>query len=167
MLIFLLLDFFLEFIIYRLFLFPISPLVRQITMLSPSEDFFQCLLVLSVMSRYYLGHCSISPWYSRSGNWNCTKGFSLIAFTVMLQNYHEGKIVRLYIPERLFAERMHQKKVNAETLCKIWFVLFVRWFPDYLVVWATMMWNKCFMITIYTFIYIYIYIYIYIHIYML
>ena len=26
--------------------------------------------------------------------------------------------------ERLFVERMHQKKANAETLCKVWFVPF-------------------------------------------
>ena len=39
--------FFLEFIIYGLFLFAISPLVRQVTMLLPSEDFFYCLRVLS------------------------------------------------------------------------------------------------------------------------
>ena len=86
--------FFLELIIYRLFLFPISPL------LSPSEDFFlapprtvTCLLVLLFlfMSSYYLGHCSFSPWHSRSGNWNCTKGFLLIACTLMLQNYFEMK----------------------------------------------------------------------------
>ena len=35
--------FFYEIIIYRLFLFPISPLVRQVTMLSPSEVFFRPL----------------------------------------------------------------------------------------------------------------------------
>ena len=45
----------------------------------------------------------------------------------MLQNYYEGKIVKLYIRERLFVERMHQKKTNSETLCKIWFVSFVPW----------------------------------------
>ena len=42
----------------------------------------------------------------------------------MLQNYYKGKLVELYIRERLFAEKMHQK-ANAETLCKIWFVPFV------------------------------------------
>ena len=47
MVIFAFLEFCLEFIIYRLFLFAISPLVRQVTMLFPSEDFFQCILVLS------------------------------------------------------------------------------------------------------------------------
>ena len=54
---------------------------------------------------------------------------------------------------------MHQKKANAETLCKIWFVPFVPWLPSSMSnVWATMMENKCFMITIYIYIYIYIYI---------
>ena len=43
----------------------------------------------------------------------------------MLQNYYEGKIVELYIQERLFVEMMHQKKANAETLCKISFAPFV------------------------------------------
>ena len=65
----------------------------------------------------------------------------LIVCTIMLPNYYEGKIVDLYIRERLFVEKMHQKKANAETFCKIWFVPFV--------VWATMMGNECFMITIY------------------
>ena len=36
----------------------------------------------------------------------------------MLQNYYEGKIVELCIRERFFVEKMHQKKVNDETLCK-------------------------------------------------
>ena len=86
-----------------------------------------CLLVplFLFMSCYYLRHCSFSPWYSYSGNW--TKRFLLIVCTVMLQNYYEGKIVKLYIRERLFVERMHQKKTNSETLCKIWFVSFVPW----------------------------------------
>ena len=39
-------SFFLELIIYQLFLVAVSPLVRQVTMLS-TTDFFQCLLVLS------------------------------------------------------------------------------------------------------------------------
>ena len=36
-----------------------------------------CLLVLLFlfMSRYYSGHCSFSPWYSRSGNWNFKRIF--------------------------------------------------------------------------------------------
>ena len=42
--------------------------------------------------------------------------------------YYEGKIVSqnciLGIKERLFVERMHQKKANAETSCKIAFVPF-------------------------------------------
>ena len=33
--------------------------------------------------------------------------------------------VATYIRERLFVEKMHQKKVNTEVLCKIWFVAFV------------------------------------------
>ena len=37
--------------------------------------------------------------------------------------------VKLYIRESLFVERMHQKKANAETLWKIWFVLFVSFCP--------------------------------------
>ena len=48
----------------------------------------------------------------------------------MLQNYYEGKIVKLYIRERLFAEKMHQKNANAETLCIIWFVPFVLRLPS-------------------------------------
>ena len=48
----------------------------------------------------------------------------------MLQNYFEEKIVELYIRERLFVKKMHQKKANAETLCKIWFVPFVPWLPS-------------------------------------
>ena len=39
--------FFLELIIHGLFLFSISPLVRQVTTLSPSEDSFQCVLLPS------------------------------------------------------------------------------------------------------------------------
>ena len=87
------------------------------------------LLFLSVSS-YYLGHCSFSPCFSHSGNWDCTKDFLLIVWTVMLQNHYEGKTVKLYFRERLFVERMHQKKTNAETLCKIWFVPFVPWSPS-------------------------------------
>ena len=34
-------------------------------------------------------------------------------------------VIELYIRERLFVEKMPQKKANAETLCKIWFVPFV------------------------------------------
>ena len=136
-----------------------------------------CLLVLLFlfMSSYYLGHWSFSPWYSfwyshwspsysHSGNLNCRKGFLLIVCTVMLKNYYEGKIVKLYIWERLFVKRMHQKKVNAEMLCKIWFVIFFR---DYLVVWPIMMGNKCFMIAMYICICMYIYVccvYIYLYI---
>ena len=52
-------------------------------------------------------------------------GFLLIVCTAMLQNYYEGKIVKLYILERLFVERMHPQKPNAKTLCKIWFVPFL------------------------------------------
>ena len=87
-----------------------------------------CLLVLLflLISIYYLEHCSFSPWYSHSGNWNCTKGFLLIVCTVMLQNYYEGKIVKLYIWEGLFVE----KKGKAETLCKNEFVPFVPWLPS-------------------------------------
>ena len=48
----------------------------------------------------------------------------------MLQNYYEWKIVELYIRERLFVKKMHQKKANAETLCKIWFVPFIPWLPS-------------------------------------
>ena len=81
-----------------------------------------CLLVVLFLftSSYYVGHCYFSSWYSRSGNWICTKGFSLIVCTVMLQNYCEGKIVKLYIRERFFIEKIRQKKVNAKTLFKIW-----------------------------------------------
>ena len=131
--------FFKKFTIYRLFLFPVCPLVRQVTILSPLRRFFlvtphpvTCLLVLLFlfMSSYYLGHCSFSPWYSRSGNWNCTKGFLLIVCTVMLQNYYQGTIAKLYIWESLFVEKMHQKKANAKTLCKIKFVPFVPWLPS-------------------------------------
>ena len=39
----------------------------------------------------------------------------MIVCTVVLQNCYEGKIVKLYIRERLFVEKMHQKKANAET----------------------------------------------------
>ena len=40
----------------------------------------------------------------------------------MLQNdYEKKKIVKNYIRKKLFVERMHQKKMNAKTLCKIWF----------------------------------------------
>ena len=49
----------------------------------------------------------------------------MIVCTVMLKNYYGGKIVKLNIRERLFVERMHQKKVNAGTLRKIWFAPFV------------------------------------------
>ena len=56
-----------------------------------------------------------------------------IVCTVMLQNYYKGKILKLYVGERLFLERMHQKMANAETLCKILFVSFVLC-RDYLVV---------------------------------
>ena len=102
-----------------------------------------CLLVLLFLfiSIYYLGHCSFSPWHSHSGNWNCTKGFLLIVCNVMLQNYYEGKIVKLYIRERLFVEKMHRKNPNAKTYSNY----------DLSVVWATMTGNECFMI-----IYIYI-----------
>ena len=47
-----------------------------------------------------------------------------------LQNYDKGKIVKYYIRERLFVERMHQKTACAEALCKIWFVPFVLWLPS-------------------------------------
>ena len=32
--------------------------------------------------------------------------------------------------ERLLVRKMHHKKANAETLCKIWFVLFFSWLPS-------------------------------------
>ena len=64
----------------------------------------------------------------------------------MLQNYYKEKILKLFVGESLFVEMMHQKKANAETLCKILFVSFVLC-RDYLVVWAN---------TIYMYIYIYI-----------
>ena len=35
-----------------------------------------------------------------------------------------------YIRERLFVERMHQKKMNSETLGKIWFLSFAPWLPS-------------------------------------
>ena len=106
-------------------------------MLFPSEDFLvppaplTCLLVLLFLfiSSYLLGHCPFWPWYSHSGNWNYTKDVLLIFCTVVLQNYYEGKIVKLYIRERLFVERMHQKEANAEKLCKTWFVPFFPWLP--------------------------------------
>ena len=97
--------------------------------LVPPHPVITCLLVLLFlfMSSYYLGHCFFSSWYSHSGNGNCTKSFLLIVCIVMLQNYYDGKIIKLYIWEKSFVERMHQqKKVNAEILCKIWFVLFVQ-----------------------------------------
>ena len=34
------------------------------------------------------------------------------------------------VRESLFVKRMHQKKTNAETLCKIWFVPFVLRLPS-------------------------------------
>ena len=88
-----------------------------------------CLLVLLLLfiSSYYLGYCSFSLSYGHSGNWHCTKRFLLIVCIVMLQNYYDGKIVKLHISERLFVEKMHQKKANIETLCKIWFIPFVPW----------------------------------------
>ena len=36
----------------------------------------------------------------------------------------------MYIQKGYLFERMHQKKANAETLCKIWFVSFVPWLPS-------------------------------------
>ena len=129
---------------------------------SSSCHFSACSVAL-FMSSYYLEHCSFSPWYSRWVNWNCTKGFLLIVCTVMVQNYYSGKIVKLYIRERLCVERMHQKKTNAETLCKTWFVPFVTWLPSTMsnhdekwVFYAHHIY-----IHIYTYIYIHIYIYIY------
>ena len=40
---------FVLFIIYGLFLFAMPPLVRQVIMLPPSEEFFECPLVLSLV----------------------------------------------------------------------------------------------------------------------
>ena len=48
----------------------------------------------------------------------------------MLQNYYDGKIFKLYIWEMQFVKRMHQKKGNAEMLCKIWFVPFIPGLPS-------------------------------------
>ena len=92
-----------------------------------------CLLVLSFLfiSSYYLGHCSFSPWYSHSGNWNCTRLFvDCLYCNVTELLWRKNCIVKLYSRERLFVERMHQKKTNAETLCKIWFAPFVPWLPS-------------------------------------
>ena len=58
------------------------------------------------------------------------KRLLLIVCTIMLQNCFEEKNVELYIRERLFVTKMHQKKPNAETLCKIWFVPLVPWLPS-------------------------------------
>ena len=110
----------------RLLCYPL----RRFFLVPPRPVFCLLFLLFLFMSSYYLGHCSFSPWYSHLGNWSCTKNFLLIICTVILQNYYEGKIVRLYIQERWFVERMHQKKANAETLCKIWFVSFVPWLPN-------------------------------------
>ena len=96
----------------------------------PSASSSCHLSACSVVFTHALGHCSFPPWYSRSGNWNCTNGFLLTVCAVMPLNYCEGKYVKLYIRERLFVERMHQKKANAETLCKIWFVPFAPWLPS-------------------------------------
>lgn len=66
-----------KFIILMLFLFPVSPLFTHGTVESPSENFFQCLLILSLVcllfsflfvSSDYLGHCSFSPQFSGLGN---------------------------------------------------------------------------------------------------
>ena len=103
------------------------------------------LLFLSVSS-YYLGHCSFSPCFSHSGNWDCTKDFLLIVWTVMLQNHYEGKIVELYIRERLLLKRCIRRRQMPKRYAKYGLFLLSR---DYLVVWATMMGNECFMITIY------------------
>ena len=74
--------------------------ISHISFIIPLRRFFlapprtvTCLLVLLFffMSSYYLGRCSFPPWHSRSGNWNCTKGFLLIVCTLMLQNYFEMK----------------------------------------------------------------------------
>ena len=48
----------------------------------------------------------------------------------ILRNYYEGKIVTLCIRERLFVERMYQKKIIAETLFKIGFVPYISWLPS-------------------------------------
>ena len=48
----------------------------------------------------------------------CTEDVLLIVFTVMLQNYYEEKIVRLYIRERLFLEKKHQRKAIAKPYAK-------------------------------------------------
>ena len=53
--------------------------------------FYSCLIS---------GRCSFLLKYSTSGNWSCTNVFLLIVCTVMLQNYFEGRIVKLYIQER-------------------------------------------------------------------
>ena len=128
-------------------------------MSSPSEVFFlvpprsvTCLVVLLFlfMSSYCLGHCSFSPWYSRSGNWNCTKGFLLIVCTVMLQNYHEGKNckIKLYIREGYLLEGCIRRRRMPKRHAKYGLFLLSR---DSLVVWATMMGHECFMITIYVY----------------
>ena len=118
--------FFLELLIYGLLLFAIFPLVRKVIMLSPSEDFFQCLLVLSLVSllccfvyvQLLLRILLLFTLVQSFGKLKLQK--RLFVCTVMLQNYYEGKIVKLYIRQRSFVERVHQKKANTETLCKIW-----------------------------------------------
>ena len=50
----------------------------------------------------------------------------------MLQNY-KSKIVKMYIQEKWFVEKIHYKETNAETLCKIWFVSFCKiWFVSFI-----------------------------------
>ena len=62
-------------------------------------------------------------------------------------------VIELYIRERLFVEKMHPKKAQAETLSKIWFVPFAPWLPS-------SMSNHYRKWVFYDYIYIYIYIYI-------
>ena len=102
-------------------------LLRRLLLVPPRPVICLLALLLLFISNYYLGYCPFSPWHSHLGNWNCSKGFLLIVCNVMLQNYYERKIIKLYIRERLFVEKMHQKRANAERLCKIWLAPFVPW----------------------------------------
>ena len=90
----------LEIVIYRLFLFPISPFgyyiipLRRFFLVAPRPVTCLLFLLFLFVSSYYLGRCSFSPQYSSSGNLNCRKGFLLIVSTIMLQNYYDGKVVK-------------------------------------------------------------------------
>ena len=93
-------NFFLEFIICRLFLFPISPLVWQFTILSPLDLFFQCLPVLFLlflfMSSYLVATQDVFLFtlVQSFRKLELCKKLFVIVCTVMLQNYYKGKIVK-------------------------------------------------------------------------